>query len=740
MVRPSTHLSVLILLILTTAFADMGLGQTVSPKLAEALQALEVVSDTTPPAQDFLLHDANFRARVGRNADATELVLDNGLVQRRWRVSPNGACVALVNRMTGQSLLRSVRPEARLIIDGQEVAVGGLVGQNNHAYLAPEVLEAMTSPADALSLLDFEVGATVAPFGWKQRRHSAPERAWPPPGVGLTLTYGSPSSLLVQVHYELYDHIPVFCKWIEIHNRGPVAIKLDRFASEILALVEHDNPVETREGVPLMPPDYLHVETDFAFGAFQARTANRHVVHWKPDPKFKTQVNWALQSPCLLECEPTYGPAQKIQPGQSFKSFRTFELVYDDGNRERRGLMQRRMYRTLAPWTTENPLTHHLLSHDPEQVRNAIDQAATVGFEAIILSFGSGFNLENRDPAFREQWKRVADYAKEKGVELGAYSLLSSRNVGAENMIVSPEGQRPTHGQCPAITSEWGLNWLENVRSFYQETGFDQFENDGPYPGDVDITRRPPWQEGQDDSRWVQWKLVTSLYHDLREQGIYINAPDFYFLSGSNKCGMGYREVNWSLPRRQQRLHTRQNIYDGTWTKTPSMGWMFVPLTQYHGGGAAATIEPLHEHLEHYQQMLRSNLGLGVQAHYRGPRLFDTEATQQAVREIVDWFKSNRDILESDLIHGRRADGQQIDWMLHVNPKLETRGMLCVYNPLNEPVAQVLKVDLYYTGLENEARISANGGPEKVFPLNRRFQVEIPVSVPANGMSWYRIR
>ena len=40
----------------------------------------------------------------------------------------------------------------------------------------------------------------------------------------------------------------------------------------------------------------------------------------------------------------------------------------------------------------------------------------------------------------------------------------------------------------------------------------------------------------------------------------------------------------------EQEIIERQNMYDGTWTKTQSMGWMFVPLSQYHGGGAAATV------------------------------------------------------------------------------------------------------------------------------------------------------
>ena len=202
---------------------------------------------------------------------------------------------------------------------------------------------------------------------------------------------------------------------------------------------------------------------------------------------------------------------------------------------------------------------------------------------------------------------------------------------------------------------------------------------------------------------------------------------------------MGYREVNWSLPRALQVIHTRQNIYDGTWQKTPSMGWMFVPLTQYHGGGAAATIEPLDEHLDHYERMLQSNLALGVQACYRGPRLYDTERTRAMVRRWVAWFKAHRDILESDLIHGRRADGRDVDWMLHVNPALPTKGMLVVFNPLNQPVQRTLRVNLYYTGLTDVARVREQDGPPREYRLARDYTIRLPVQAPAQGMNWFAI-
>lgn len=127
------------------------------------------------------------------------------------------------------------------------------------------------------------------------------------------------------------------------------------------------------------------------------------------------------------------------------------------------------------------------------------------------------------------------------------------------------------------------------------------FENDGSYSGDPCASTSHSGHKGYLDSQWKQWKKINRFYRWCRAKGVYLNVPDWYFLSGSNKTPMGYVETNWSLPRAYQEIIERQNIYDGTWQKTPSMGFMFVPLTQYHGGGEAATIEPLNEHLDHYE-------------------------------------------------------------------------------------------------------------------------------------------
>ena len=153
-----------------------------------------------------------------------------------------------------------------------------------------------------------------------------------------------------------------------------------------------------------------------------------------------------------------------------------------------------------------------------------------------------------------------------------------------------------------------------------------------------------------------------------------------------------------------------------------------------------ATIEPLHEHIDHYRLMLLSNLGMGVQAHYRGPRIYDTDGTREMVKSCVEWYKQYRDILESDIVHGRRADGRDLDWILHVNPRLNNRGMLCVYNPLSNDVTKTIRVNLYYTGLSGQVEVGSEDGTSAIHDLNGDYSIELEVSVPAKGMSWYVVR
>ncbi len=691
---------------------------------------------------DWLVKPVRTPVTVEKRDDGREIVMDNDLIRRTFRLQPNAATVALDNLMTGESMLRGVKPEARVTIDGVSFDIGGLQGQPNYAYLLDAWKDDLTTDPNAWRFAGYEVGEPVARFPWKRVRHSA-DLSWPPPGASLTMKYTAPehdvasplTGVTVVIHYEMYQGIPLMCKWLTIHNGADQPIRLNRFTSEILAMVEYESHVENyqRWNVP-----NIHVESDYAFGGMNGLVAN-HTTYWERDPEYLTQVSYPRENPCLLESRPPLGPDVDIAPGRTFESFRTFELIFDSTERERKGLTLRRMYRTIAPWITENPIMMHVRRADPNSVRLAIDQCAEVGFEMVIMTFGSGFNLENEDPAYLAQLKELAEYAHVKGIEIGGYSLLSSRRISDRDDVIDVNTGEPggaKFGHAPCLGSEWGRDYFRKLYAFYDKTGFDLLEHDGSYPGDTCASNSHPGHRGYADSQWTQWKTIADFYKWCRARGIYLNVPDFYYLTGSTKCGMGYRETNWSLPRAQQILHGRQNIYDGTWTKTPSMGWMFVPLTEYHGGGPAATIEPLRDHLDAYEAHLANNFGAGVQACYRGPRLYDCDETKAVVKKWVDFYKQYRDILESDVIHLRRADSRDIDGLLHVNPQLKTKGLAMIYNPLDHAVERKLKLPLYYTGLTTTAHIREKEGESKPYPLDRHYNVTVPLRIDASSVTW----
>ena len=134
------------------------------------------------------------------------------------------------------------------------------------------------------------------------------------------------------------------------------------------------------------------------------------------------------------------------------------------------------------------------------------------------------------------------------------------------------------------------------------------------------------------------------------------------------------------------------------------------------------------------------NYGSGVQSCYRGFRLYDTERTKEAVIEVINWYKAHRDILCSDLVHLRRPDGRDWDGIMHVNPSLEEKGFAMLYNPTGEDITRTISLPLYYTGLTKKAMISERGGKARKVRLDREYNAEVTVTLPANGYTWLIIK
>jgi hypothetical protein len=684
---------------------------------------------------DWLLQKPVEKAKVQRIGN-NEIVLSNGLVSRTFYLSANLATTSIKNLVTDEEYLRAVEPEANVMIDSVSYPVGGLTGQVDKGYLLNRWLKNMYPLPNAFVLTSFETTGLQPSLASPIKRWKS-NTQWLLSGKELVFNYTHQKlkNVTVSIHYQLFDGLPLMAKWIEITNKGKVKITVNHFESEIISFIE---PINSPVGKDEWIKPNFYLENEYAFDGFTYESSDQSIF-WQTDKTYTSQADYSLKTPCVVKSMPQRGPQQELGQNQSLKTYRTYNLLLDGKDRERNGLSQRKMYRTLAPWATENPIFLHLTSTEPDKVKKAIDQCKETGYEMVILSFGSGLNMEDTSPTNFKKNKELADYAHSKGIEIGGYSLFSSRSIDAENDVVNIKTGRPggaRFGTAPCLGSKWGIEYLKKLNNFFEATGFDVLEHDGPYPGDFCASTTHPGHKGYGDSQWDQWKQSVNFYENFRKKGIYMNVPDFYFLSGSNKVSVGYREVNWSLPREQQLVLGRQNNFDGTWTRTPSMNWTFVPLVEYQGGGAEATIEPLSEHLDTYKAHMVQNYGAGIQACYRGNRLYDTDVTRDMVTSQINHYKKYRDILNADIIHLKRPTGRDWDGLLHVDPQLKEKGFALLFNPLDTPITTQIKLPLYYAGIKDKANISIEGKQAKAVEVDKNGTAIIEVTIPANGNTW----
>lgn len=687
--------------------------------------------------EDWLVDGKSRPAQIIKTSPK-EIQLQNGLVQRTFFLSPSPACYDFKNLMTGEQLLRSIMPEARITINGKLYELGAKSTATEKGYFRKEWLSGVKTPTDNFQFQDYIISEIKPHFPSKTQFWTGSKNNNSGKKISFKYTHPDLADIEVQIHYEIYDNLPLIVKYLSLENKGNKSIYIDQVVHEILATVEEESAVVGETKV-MKKPHQLYIENNFAFNNAMHAELSDQANHWKSDSSYTSQVNYKLKTPSILEIYADKGIGINLNPKESFSSIRSYELVLDSYDRERNGLARRKMYRAIAPWAMQNPIFMHLVSKNDQDVKTAIDQCVATGYEALILSFGSHINMEDNSLENINKWKNLADYAHQRGIKIGGYSLFSSRTISPETDVISPITGKPGgafFGNAPCLASAWGLNYLEKLKSFYMNTGFDIFENDGPYPGDVCASTTHKGHKGLEDSQWVQMSLQKELYQWMNGKGIYINAPDWYFLDGTHKIALGYREVNFSLPREQQIILNRQNIHDGTWEKTPSMGWGFVPLTVYQGGGAEAVLEPLNEHLKDYKQLMMQYYGAGIQACYRGPRLYDTEETKAMVVSVIDWYKKYRDILNADIIRLRRADGRDWDGWMHVDPQGKQKALVMLFNPSSTSMKKKVKLPLYYTGLKEKANIRLEDGNFKSFPISRNYEVDMEVEIPAEGYTW----
>ena len=166
--------------------------------------------------KDYLIYPVSQKAKV--NVEGKDLILNNGLVKRVFRLSPNVACTDYTNLINGQQLLRSVEPEARIIIDGKQYEVGGLRGQKEKAYLLPEWVDKMLIGQEDFIYSTYTVSDLTPFINWKCTTWAMNKKQ--ATGKRVIFEYISPlkslSGIIVKVMYELYDGIPLIVKSVGV--------------------------------------------------------------------------------------------------------------------------------------------------------------------------------------------------------------------------------------------------------------------------------------------------------------------------------------------------------------------------------------------------------------------------------------------------------------------------------------------------------------------------------------------
>jgi hypothetical protein len=102
------------------------------------------------------------------------------------------------------------------------------------------------------------------------------------------------------------------------------------------------------------------------------------------------------------------------------------------------------------------------------------------------------------------------------------------------------------------------------------------------------------------------------------------------------------------------------------------------------------------------------------------------------IRKITH-YKKYREILNADIIHLRRPDGRDWDGILHVDPQLEIKGYVMLYNPTAKEIDRSISLPLYYTGLEESASITIGEREAADYSISRDYSVVVDVTIPANG-------
>lgn len=542
-------------------------------------------------------------------------------------------------------------------------------------------------------------------------------RPYPPIGNAVEMNY-TLEKLKFKIIYEIFDNVPVISKRVHLTNNSGQTITINSFFADYLCIDEEKY-------------SQFYGETNYNGGCGLNNNRTLSVIY---DGKNCVKMGFDL------------GPEAEVKSGEIFTGLRVYELVHTAKYYEQKMMEVKAMYRVICPWVLENPLIFHITSSNKFKLKKAIDKIAGVGFNMLIQSFGSRINVENVKDKNIEKYKKIYSYAHSKNIKIGGYTLAIVKNyLPVQGPECNPLPDKSKIMRC--LATEWSKQYWKNILEFYDKTKADCIEIDGPYHFYECNGGKTHLHKGHSDSKYMQWKLSNEdIFKEFKNRNIYINTPDWMYLNGVNRCGIGYEEIAFSEPRQHQLISSRIYNYKGTFNKIPSMAWSFLPINQYHGGGKSACFSPLEKNIFDYEWSLFQHIMSGVIPCFRGKNLYEGILSETAVKTWINFYKKYKQVLNGNTVHfmppiisdydkGRTTD---IDCILNCVSSGEVRGILAVFNQTDKHMEKTIKVPIFYTGLTDLKQIPApyigSGITEVKNPVYGEYPPPFPTSDDAKEL------
>lgn len=150
---------------------------------------------------------------------------------------------------------------------------------------------------DAFHYVTYKTSAPKAPFEYTPRRHAPSNIVWPPKGLRVDFVFKAPfnapaahQGVLITVHYEIYDGIPLLAKWVTVENNVMILPKPIKKHQEKWPLSERENSIDSDVSASVLSVEYLAVNKHWAhqgFGWLDVRTdqpPHGINIQWLTDP------------------------------------------------------------------------------------------------------------------------------------------------------------------------------------------------------------------------------------------------------------------------------------------------------------------------------------------------------------------------------------------------------------------------------------------------------------------------